>query len=205
MPFTSQNYGTFTGPNATDGDFIYDNTSLEGTWPDEIPVDTTFKLSDIAAVFFQNPLNYSGMHLYGVIPDFVVMERNTGFIPTFMANIANTIHNGNIVANGVTVMNGSCVVNGTANVNGIILHNGYIDINGAVNLTGLGDVATYATTTRAIANSKKSFDIPHPTKEGWRLSHVCVEGPSADVYLRGKLRNNNVIKLPEYWKGLIDP
>ena len=71
-------------------------------------------------------------------------------------------------------------------------------INGLLNLSGVGDVAV-------AINSKKSFDIPHPTKEGWRLSHVCVEGPSADVYLRGKLRNSNLIKLPEYWKGLIDP
>ena len=51
MPFTSQNYGTFTGPQSTLGDYIYDTTALEGTWPTEIPVDTTFKLTDIAAVF----------------------------------------------------------------------------------------------------------------------------------------------------------
>ena len=69
-------------------------------------------------------------------------------------------------------------------------------IAGILNLTGVGNVA-------AAINSKKSFDIPHPTKEGWRLSHVCVEGPSADVYIRGKLEGNR-IKLPEYWKGLVD-
>ena len=203
MPFTSQNYGTFTGPNATNGDFIYDTTSLEGTWPDEIPVDTSFKLTDIAAVFFQNPLNYSGMHLYGVIPDFVVMERNTGFIPTFMANIANTIHNGNIVANGTTVMNGSCVVNGSVNINGIILHNGYIDINGAVNLTGVGDVASAI--IRAYALPAKPFDINHPTpsKKGSRLRHVSLEGPEIGVYFRGKLNDENKIKLPDYWKDLV--
>jgi hypothetical protein len=71
-------------------------------------------------------------------------------------------------------------------------------INGLLNLTGVGDVAT-------VINSKKSFDIPHPTKKGWRLSHVCVEGPTADVYFRGKLKNKNIIKLPKYWKGLVDP
>ena len=36
------------------------------------------------------------------------------------------------------------------------------------------------------------------------LRHVCIEGPSADVYYRGKLTDSNVIKLPEYWEGLID-
>ena len=203
MPFTSQNYGTFTGPNAINGDFIYDTTSLEGSWPDEIPVDTSFKLTDIAAVFFQNELNYSGMHLYGVIPDFVVMERNTGFIPTFMANIANTIHNGNIVANGVTVMNGSCVVNGSVNVNGIILHNGYINVNGAVNLTGVGDVASAINLAKTLP--VKSFDIDHPTpsKKGWRLRYVCLEGPETGVYFRGKLNNENKIELPYYWRNLV--
>ena len=52
---------------------------------------------------------------------------------------------------------------------------------------------------------KKDFDIPHPTKEGWRLRHVCIEGPSADVYVRGKLKDSNVIELPEYWRKLVDP
>ena len=52
---------------------------------------------------------------------------------------------------------------------------------------------------------KKNFDIPHPTKEGWRLRHVCIEGPSADVYVRGKLKDSNVIELPEYWRKLVDP
>lgn len=52
--------------------------------------------------------------------------------------------------------------------------------------------------------SKKPFDIPHPTKQGWRLRYVCLEGPAADVYIRGELRNSNIIELPEYWKELVD-
>ena len=60
---------------------------------------------------------------------------------------------------------------------------------------------------KASANwdKKKEFDIPHPTKNGWRLRHVCIEGPTADVYVRGKLKGSNVIELPEYWKNLVDP
>ena len=53
--------------------------------------------------------------------------------------------------------------------------------------------------------TKLGFDIPHPNKEGWRLSHVCLEGPFSDIYWRGKLINDNIIRLPEYWRGLIDP
>jgi hypothetical protein len=49
----------------------------------------------------------------------------------------------------------------------------------------------------------KKFDIPHPTKEGWRLRYVCAEGPRADVEIKGTLKNNNIIKLPDYWRGLV--
>ena len=57
-------------------------------------------------------------------------------------------------------------------------------------------------TGRALKN--KSFDIEHPTKPGWRLRHSCVEGPENAVYIRGKLEGEHIIKLPEYWKGLIN-
>ena len=51
----------------------------------------------------------------------------------------------------------------------------------------------------------KGFDIKHPNKENHRLRHICLEGPEAGVYIRGKLTDNNVIDLPDYWRGLIDP
>ena len=44
------------------------------------------------------------------------------------------------------------------------------------------------------------FDIIHPTKEGWRLRHVCLEGPEIGVYLHGK-NKGSVINLPDYWTG----
>jgi len=53
-------------------------------------------------------------------------------------------------------------------------------------------------------SSKKSFDIPHPTKEGHRLRHICLEGPEAGVYFRGRVTNNKEIILPDYWKSLVD-
>ena len=55
-----------------------------------------------------------------------------------------------------------------------------------------------------ILSAKKNFDIPHPTKEGWRLRHTCPEGPSNDVYVRGKVLNRTEIELPKYWKKLVD-
>ena len=47
--------------------------------------------------------------------------------------------------------------------------------------------------------AKKNFDIPHPTREGYRLRHTCPEGPSNDVYCRGKVVNKREILLPAYF------
>ena len=58
----------------------------------------------------------------------------------------------------------------------------------------------------AVADSKpKPFDIKHPTKgEGHRLRYACIEGPEVAVYYRGRLKESNVINLPDYWKDLVD-
>jgi hypothetical protein len=55
-----------------------------------------------------------------------------------------------------------------------------------------------------VLSNKKNFDIPHPSKEGWRLRHTCPESPSNDVYIRGRVKNKNTIELPDYWKDFVD-
>jgi len=55
-----------------------------------------------------------------------------------------------------------------------------------------------------ILSAKKNFDIPHPSKPGWRLRHTCLEGPANDVYVRGRVLNRTEIELPSYWKDLVD-
>jgi hypothetical protein len=50
----------------------------------------------------------------------------------------------------------------------------------------------------------KNFVIDHPSKSGKMLVHSCLEGPENAVYIRGRV-SGKVIKLPEYWKNLIDP
>lgn len=87
---------------------------------------------------------------------------------------------------------------------GNVIANKRVVVNGPLVLAGLGNVANYSTRTRLIAQSKKSFDIPHPSKDDHRLRYVCLEGPAAEVYIRGKLENDNVISLPEYWIDLVD-
>jgi hypothetical protein len=65
-----------------------------------------------------------------------------------------------------------------------------------------GDVVAFCGAHRLSA--KKNFDIPHPTKEGWRLRHTCPEAPYNDVYIRGRVVNENEIELPNYWKNFVD-
>jgi hypothetical protein len=65
--------------------------------------------------------------------------------------------------------------------------------------------STNASLTGTInVQSWKGFDIKHPNKSNYRLRHICLEGPEAGVYIRGKLVDNNIIKIPDYWNGLID-
>ncbi len=63
----------------------------------------------------------------------------------------------------------------------------------------------YSNCRRHRLSAKKNFDIPHPSKEGWRLTHACVEGPEAAVYVRGRVKNQTEIHLPEYWTKLVNP
>jgi hypothetical protein len=50
---------------------------------------------------------------------------------------------------------------------------------------------------------EKNFDIPHPSKEGWRLRYSVLEGPERGVYVRGKVTGEGIIELPDYWKDLV--
>jgi hypothetical protein len=58
--------------------------------------------------------------------------------------------------------------------------------------------------TEVLQASIKNFVIDHPTKEGKKLVHTCLEGPENGVYVRGKLVDESIIELPEYWTKLVD-
>ena len=67
-----------------------------------------------------------------------------------------------------------------------------LDVSGSVNIDG----TLYA--------QAKSFQIPHPTKEGKKLVYGALEGEENAVYKRGELLDSNIIELPDYWTKLID-
>ena len=79
------------------------------------------------------------------------------------------------------------------------------DITQTGNITQTGRFTTSGKVTCGSLSSglPKSFDIKHPSKEGWRLRYACIEGPEAGVYYRGRLKNQKVIRLPYYWKDLV--
>jgi len=59
-----------------------------------------------------------------------------------------------------------------------------------------------ATTAKTLGGA---FDVPHMTQEGKRVRHVIPEGPEAGIYIRGTLKDNNTIQIPDYWDWLVDP
>ena len=73
--------------------------------------------------------------------------------------------------------------------------------SGAVDCGNKGKLASRFAAADA---SPKPFDLVHPTKgEGHRLRYACIEGPEVAVYCRGRLKESNVIQLPDYWKDLV--
>lgn len=72
--------------------------------------------------------------------------------------------------------------------------------NGAYALNVLGDVNILGT----LYATSKSFEITHPLDSTKRLTYGSLEGPEYGVYYRGRLNNESVINLPDYWSALVD-
>ena len=99
-------------------------------------------------------------------------------------------------------------VNGDVTIIGNTDQTGDITASGTIKAaTFIGDHTSGSITGGVSGKSAgaKAFDIKHPTKEGQRLRHICIEGPESAVYCRGRVCNGkNVIDLPDYWDGLVD-
>ena len=110
-------------------------------------------------------------------------------------------HVGMNLKTGVEIRTGAC------NETGFKWRAGFSRDAGSRNLSGICKAPVFigqVSQCSGKSTGAKSFDIEHPSKEGHRLRHVCVEGPTSDVYVRGRLKDKNVIDLPENWKGLVD-
>ena len=197
LPFRFENYGTFAGPQFDSLNYNYDTASKELIWHTLVPGDFSFKNLDLGAYLFNNEINYVGFHCDSVSTSMMTLEASYGNIPILNLFANNTMTPGNVVVLGSILADGNIVANGT------IISNGAFTQNSAMTLSGVGDVA--AAINSKLPASSKGFDIPHPNKEGHRIRHICVEGPeSGPIYVRGKLDGKSIIKLPDYWKGLVD-
>ena len=84
---------------------------------------------------------------------------------------------------------------------------GNTDQTGDIKATGTITASNFVgsvSTASGKSSGAKAFDVPHPTKNGYRLRHICIEGPESAVYYRGRLKNQKKIVLPKYWKDLVD-
>lgn len=194
QPFKFKHFGTFAGPQYLDKTaFDYDATSVEGLWHTLLPQDTSFKRLDLGAYLFNNEADYIGFHCDFVSTAMMTLEASYGNIPVFNVFASQT----NVTGNISTI--------GDIHSVGNITCTGFFSFNGTMNLSGVGDVASSINANQALAASKKSFDIKHPSKKDHRLRYICLEGPEAEVYMRGKLSGTNTIQLPDVWKDLVDP
>tara|TARA_X000001388_G_C2228891_1_gene122316 strand:+ start:654 stop:1487 length:834 start_codon:yes stop_codon:yes gene_type:complete len=91
-------------------------------------------------------------------------------------------------------------VSGGKSVNSVYIH-GDLYVSGKIDGGNKGRLFSRFTTADSLP--AKPFDIRHPSKEGWRLRHVSLEGPESAVFYRGRLTGSNTIELPYYWKNLV--
>jgi len=126
----------------------------------------------------------------------------------------NSITDGTFPECGVATSRGNVHIDACGSFNGNLLMDGNLTANGAshtlasVTISGTtingnltGNVTGTASGNKTIGN----FDIPHVKQKGKRIRHIIAEGPEPGIYIRGKLEGTNIINLPEYWDGLVDP
>jgi hypothetical protein len=150
-----------------------------------------------------------------------------------MANInvfdTNNIKSTGLTVNGVTVLSGNSSASiltvtgqtgtfmevvddstsnllwGISGATGAVFDVNTDSIKAYVNFNYTGNTVTSGNTTinGTLTATSKSFDITHPTREGYRITYGCLEGPEHAVYHRGRTVSD-IIELPEYWSGLVD-
>jgi hypothetical protein len=77
-----------------------------------------------------------------------------------------------------------------------------VDSSGNVGIGVSGTIGYKLEVNGSFAATTKSFIIPHPSKENYKLRYACLEGPENSVYVRGRTKDN-VIELPDYWVDLV--
>jgi hypothetical protein len=156
-----------------------------------VPTPTDLLIGDPAAGQVGITVNSTIISIFNAKTVSLISPKTTAVSKLNWVGKVNVV--GKTSFKGKSTTTGKKVINGKTTINGYLTVNGGCKINGFLKFTG------------SIVGVTKKFDIPHPTKENHRLAHSCIEGPENGVYYRGRLTNSNVINLPDYWRGLIDP
>ena len=120
--------------------------------------------------------------------------------PACKANLAIKA-DGNLTVAGDSKTSHALLISGGSSIDTVRIV-GDLHVTGSVDCLSKGRLEQRH--SKADGLPAKSFDIEHPTKgKGWRLRYVCLEGPEAAVYCRGRLKESNVINLPDHWKDLV--
>lgn len=198
---------TFTkGPNINDANLMVARCGNPEALP---PPPSILKVSSFGFpptpidVMLGDPVGHVGITINSLLIS-IFNDTNISIISPYTTGVGILNWIGAKTLTGVVAETGVEARAGAEAVSAQTVDNGNKFINGYLNVASFVVAPKYFGDISA-CSGKKDFDIPHPTKDGWRLRHVCIEGPTADVYVRGKLKNSNVINLPKYWKGLVDP
>jgi hypothetical protein len=151
-----------------------------------------------------------GPPLSASLPASLVVDGITNIFGAFTVEGAS-LFAGAVVCEGITIKQSADIKQGTSLSNALAIGNDICIanlaevVNGALRVDGIISCEWLdSQIAAAMASPPKGFDMHHPTKKGWRLTHICLEGPEAAVYYRGILKGSNIIELPEYWRGLVN-
>ncbi len=127
-----------------------------------------------------------------------------------IATVASTANADEFVVLAATAVNSAGTTQDPKTHSGIVYNptTGKLTLGGTLggelvvekNTFGNGNITCEGTLTAV----SKSFLIDHPTKDSMKLQYACIEGPENAVYVRGRLKDDNIINLPDYWVGLVD-
>jgi hypothetical protein len=176
--------GQLAWKNYSNSHTIFDASA--GTSPDGGAVNNT-NAAIAWSGSYPTLMGWNGSSTYGVRVDSARVSDNTSGNAATVTNGVYTVGNQNI-AGVKTFTNGTASTNTTT---GSVVVQGGLGVSGNVNVGG------------ALNAISKSFLIDHPTKAGMKLRYGSLEGPENGVYVRGKLVDATVIKLPDYWTGLV--
>jgi hypothetical protein len=145
---------------------------------------------------FGNDSTFPSVYATTMIGPLTNSDSPPPFIPGALSICGRLVNNSpySLSVQGDAAIFDNCDVNLDINAGSNIYAGGFVKAQ--------GEVYAFCTAHRLSNKKDKPFDMDHPTKPGWRLRHVCLEGPEIGVYLHGK-NKGNVLELPDYWKGLV--